>query len=158
MALREAEIKKLVELVENSEIEEIEIRHWWTKIRITRRCTAHMPSAVTHLPSVAPGPHIVAPPKPVSDSTSGEETQIPEDLYEIRSPMVGTFYRSPTPDAEPFVKEGDAVTAGQVLCIIEAMKVMNQIEADVSGHITRVLVENAKPVEYNQALFLVKLA
>jgi len=78
-----------------------------------------------------------------------------DNYYQIRSPMVGTFYRSPSPGAEPYVKEGDIVKKGQVLCIIEAMKVMNEIESDVTGRIVKVLVENGKPVEYNQPLFLV---
>ena len=75
---------------------------------------------------------------------------------EVSSPMVGTFYRAPSPDAEPFVREGDVVTAGQTVCIIEAMKIMNEIETEVSGRVTKVLVENASPVEYNTPLFLIE--
>ena len=101
-------------------------------------------------------PHIVAPPKRITEPVGGDESGETEELYEIRSPMVGTFYRATAPDADPFVEEGDTVDAGEVLCIIEAMKVMNQIESEVSGRITGVLVENGTPVEYNQPLFLVK--
>lgn len=154
MALKEAEIRKLIKLVEESDIDEIEVSRWGTRIRITKR--HHGSSPLTHTTGTGSMPHIVAPPKRVSEPASAEEPQESEELYEIRSPMVGTFYRAPASDAEPFVKEGDFVSPGQVLCIIEAMKVMNQIESDVSGQIAKVLVENASPVEYNQRLFLIK--
>lgn len=80
-----------------------------------------------------------------------------ENIHIIRSPLVGTFYRAPSPGAEPYVKEGDFVKKGQVLCIIEAMKVMNEIESDVDGIVERILVENGKPVEYGQELFWIKI-
>jgi acetyl-CoA carboxylase biotin carboxyl carrier protein len=80
---------------------------------------------------------------------------IPDKLVEVKAPMVGTFYRAPSPDADPYVREGDAFSAGKVLCIIEAMKLMNEIEAEISGKIVKIMVENGRPVEYNQTLFLV---
>jgi acetyl-CoA carboxylase biotin carboxyl carrier protein len=83
---------------------------------------------------------------------------VDQNLHEIRSPIVGTFYRAPAPDAAPFVQVGTSVDAGTVLCIIEAMKLMNEIESDVSGKVVKILVENAQPVEYGQVLFLVEKA
>ena len=77
-------------------------------------------------------------------------------MHEVRSPIVGTFYRAPAPDADPYVQIGDSVSTGGVLCIIEAMKLMNEIESDVSGKMVKILVENGKPVEYNQPLFLIQ--
>ena len=156
MPLKESEIRKLIKLVEESDIDEIEVWRWGTRIRIRKGSAGHGSSAVTHAAGTGSMPHIVAPPKRVSEPASAEEPQELEELYEIRSPMVGTFYRAPTPDTDPFVKEGDFVSPGQVLCIIEAMKVMNQIESDVSGQIAKVLAEDANPVEYNQRLFLIK--
>ena len=79
------------------------------------------------------------------------------NLYEIKSPIVGTFYLAPSPDAEPFVKVGDIVTPSKVLCIVEAMKLMNEIECDVSGKVAKILVANGEPVEYNQPLFLIEI-
>ncbi len=87
-----------------------------------------------------------------------EAEAIAANLHEIRSPIVGTFYRAPAPDADSYVQVGSDVSAGSVLCIVEAMKLMNEIESDVSGKIVKILVENGKPVEYNQPLFLIELA
>lgn len=103
-------------------------------------------------------------PAPQAQSTEAAAPTAQESELEvgsgepIRSPMVGTFYRSPAPDADPFVKEGDIVTIGQTVCIIEAMKIMNEIEAEVGGRVTRVLVDNGNPVEYNTPLFVVEPA
>jgi acetyl-CoA carboxylase biotin carboxyl carrier protein len=85
-----------------------------------------------------------------------EETEVTTNLHEIRSPIVGTFYRAPAPDADSYVQVGDMVAPGTVLCIVEAMKLMNEIESDVSGKIIKILTENGKPVEYNQPLFLIQ--
>jgi acetyl-CoA carboxylase biotin carboxyl carrier protein len=81
-----------------------------------------------------------------------------DNLHEIHSPIVGTFYRAPAPDADPYVQVGDSISSGSVLCIVEAMKLMNEIESDVNGKIVKILVENGKPVEYNQPLFLIQLS
>ena len=158
MAFREAEIRKLIRLLEESDVDEIEVSHWGTKIRVARRRKGQGEPEQADSADSMPMPHIVVPPKRVTEAVPGEVSGETEELFEIRSPMVGTFYRAASPDAEPLVQEGDKVTAGQVLCIIEAMKVMNQIESEVSGEITKVLTENATPVEYNQGLFLVKPA
>ena len=87
-----------------------------------------------------------------------EETESDSSLHVIKSPIVGTFYRAPAPDADAYVQVGDTVSAGSVLCIIEAMKLMNEIESDVEGKIVKILVENGKPVEYNQPLFMIQAA
>ncbi len=143
-------LKKLIELVESSEIEELEIKRWWTTIRITKRVGHTQPRGE----QVKERERVItaeANPQPQAPA----ETEKAENIVEIKSPMVGTFYRAPSPGAKPYVEVGDRVEPGQVVCIIEAMKLMNEIESEVSGVITKVLVENAQPVEYGQPLFLV---
>jgi len=153
-------IKRLVKLVETSDIEELEIQEEGFQVRITRS------KGVTQNPLVAAAPHmpsaspvIVPPPQepPVQDAKveSSAEAES-ENVVEICSPMVGTFYRAPAPDAAQYAEVGDVIQPGKVLCIIEAMKLMNEIEAEVSGKIVKILAENAQPVEYNQPLFLVE--
>ncbi len=103
--------------------------------------------------------HAPAPTGPASKSAeekSAEKTEQAENTHEVRSPIVGTFYRAPAPDADPYVNVGDEISQGSVLCIVEAMKLMNEIESDVSGKVLKVLAENGKPVEYNQPLFLIQ--
>jgi acetyl-CoA carboxylase biotin carboxyl carrier protein len=140
-------IKKLIKIVELSEIEELEVRKWWTKVRISkRRSSGPGPGGGRSLEvDAAPAPQAAEKPEKAAD----------ENLVEIKSPMVGTFYRAPSPGAQPYVQVGERVTPGQVVCIIEAMKLMNEIESEVSGTIEKVMVENEQPVEYGQALFLV---
>jgi acetyl-CoA carboxylase biotin carboxyl carrier protein len=96
--------------------------------------------------------------EPVSKTEEKKAVDEHAGLHEIKSPIVGTFYRAPAPDADSYVQIGDVVSAGSVLCIVEAMKLMNEIESDVSGKIVKILVENGKPVEYNQPLFLLKVS
>ena len=91
---------------------------------------------------------------PTEKAPAAQEVQA--NMHEVRSPIVGTFYRAPAPDADPYVQVGDIVSPGSVLCIVEAMKLMNEIESDISGKIVKILVENGKPVEYNQPLFLIQ--
>ncbi len=149
--MKEKEIKKLIQLVEESKIYELEISRWGQKIRISKHgavATAHA-SLVHPTPIPSPGPETEVPPSPQEEVEEGI-------LHEISSPMVGLFYRAPDPDTEPFVKEGDHVTAGQTVCIVEAMKVMNEIESDAEGTIMRIMVESTQPVEYGQPLFLLK--
>ena len=142
-------IKKLIRIVELSEIEELEVRRWWTKVRISKRRSAAQASAGVGAADAVPA--VTAPP-----ADGKEEPAAEENLVEFKSPMVGTFYRAPGPGAQPYVQVGERVTPGQVVCIIEAMKLMNEIESDVSGTIVKFLVENEQPVEYGQTLFLVK--
>ena len=153
-----AEIKRLIKLVERSQIEELEIQEEGLQIRITKeRCMAASPTVFAAPPvQVAPQPVPENQPvAPARDSASGEKA---DNLIEIKSPMVGTFYRSPSPDANPYINVGDSFESGKILCIIEAMKLMNEIESEISGKIVKILVENAQPVEYNQTLFLIEKA
>jgi len=157
------EIKRLVEIVEESNIGEIEITETrWGKrtIKISKNSSAANSS--THVIQAAPAvPQPAAPaaaPTPAPAAPETESAPSTSSGSEIKSPMVGTFYRAPAPDADPYVEVGTVVKKGQVLCIIEAMKLMNEIESEVDGKITKLLVENAQPVEYNQPLFIVEPA
>jgi acetyl-CoA carboxylase biotin carboxyl carrier protein len=153
-------IKSLVKLVEKSDIDELKLEEKDFKIRITKhgnvKTLAEPAPAVIQAP--LPAPQISSFEHKVQEAPVHEASKAEggEDLLEICSPMVGTFYRSPAPDADPYVKVGDGIEPGKVLCIIEAMKLMNELEAEVSGEIVKILVENAQPVEYNQPLFLIK--
>ena len=150
------EVKKLIKLMERSEITEIEIFEKGQKIRISKNGSK---GTGTHL--AAPVVQTASTPVPVAASVpAGAQTVVevvPANILEIRSPMVGTFYRTPSPDAEPYVRVGDSVEPGKVLCIIEAMKLMNEIEAEVAGKIVEILVENGQPVEFDQVLFRVEV-
>ncbi|MFH1007597.1 MAG: acetyl-CoA carboxylase biotin carboxyl carrier protein [Candidatus Latescibacterota bacterium] len=149
--MKEKEIRKLIRLVEESKIHELEISRWGRKIRITKHgaMTTTYASLAHPAPGTPPEPLAVPPPTPAKEIQA-------EPLHQISSPMVGLFYHAPDPDSEPFVKTGDHVTAGQTVCIVEAMKVMNEIESDAEGTITQILVKSAQPVEYGQPLFLLK--
>jgi acetyl-CoA carboxylase biotin carboxyl carrier protein len=152
------QIKKLIKLLESSDVTDLEVEENGVRIKLAKKVrvtqTVTMPSMVSQAP-------VSAPSVPVS-LNSGEDKKPGEDinagLHEIKSPIVGTFYRAPAPDADSYVQVGDSVSVGSVLCIVEAMKLMNEIESDVSGKIVKILVENGKPVEYNQPLFLVKIS
>ncbi len=148
-------IKKLIRVVEKSEITEFSVQEGELKVKISKNST----SGVQHTISAAP--QVVSQPADVNKEINQTEsktadTEESQNLHEIKSPIVGTFYRAPAPDADPYVQVGDTVSAGTVLCIVEAMKLMNEIECDVSGKIVKILVENATPVEYNQPLFLIE--
>jgi acetyl-CoA carboxylase biotin carboxyl carrier protein len=145
-------IKKLIEMIEDSDIAEIEIHEGEESIRISRYSSVITPTVPTAPPLVSSG---VVAPRPVIEPES--ESEVDRLIgHIVRSPMVGTFYRSPTLGANAFVEVGQRVEAGTTLCIIEAMKILNQIEADKTGVLTKVLVENAQPVEYNQPLFIIE--
>ncbi|SDI67731.1 acetyl-CoA carboxylase biotin carboxyl carrier protein [Alteribacillus bidgolensis] len=165
------EIKELIRALDKSSIGEIEIRGE-NKEKITIKKEGAVRAAAvetiqTPQPQAAPSvpqPEAPAPaaPKEESPAKAPEQAETPEakddSLEEITSPMVGTFYRSPSPDADPYVKEGDKVGEESVVCIVEAMKLMNELEAEISGEIVEILVENGELVEYGQPLFLVKTA
>lgn len=141
-------VKKLIELLEESGIDELEIHEGEESVRISRH---------SQKPFVAAAPQTAvttaAPAAPAAEPATQEAAAAPEpEGHQVRSPMVGTFYQSPSPEAAPFVEVGQKVAAGDVLCIIEAMKMMNQIKADKSGTIGAILVEDGEPVEYNQPL------
>jgi acetyl-CoA carboxylase biotin carboxyl carrier protein len=149
-------IKKLIKVVEKSDITEFSVSEGDLKIKISKN-TGTTQTVIASTPNVA----VAQPQAPATPPVAHEKQEEPaaskdEGLHEIRSPIVGTFYRAPAPDADPYVQVGDSVEPGTVLCIVEAMKLMNEIESDVSGKIVKILVENATPVEYNQPLFLIK--
>ena len=153
-------IKSLIRLVEESKIESLEVSSWGRKVRITQRLQADSngqgngnavlvtPAAAAPQAPAAPVAKVQAEPsEPVADNTS--------NLVEITSPMVGTFYRAPSPEADAYVSLNEKITQGQVVCIVEAMKLMNEIESEISGRVVKILAENAKPVEFGQVLLLI---
>jgi len=142
------EIKALLRLMEGADLEELEVAEGDRRIRVRRR------SGVSSMPTVSGGPRHGGTPLPAATGVAPEAT----GLAPIESPMVGTFYRAPAPGADPYVKEGDLIQKGTVVCIVEAMKLMNEIESEVSGRLVKVVAENGKPVEFGQALFLVEPA
>ena len=143
-------IKKLIDLIEESDIAEIEISEGEESVRISRYTSSAAP--VQYAAPVAAAP--VQAPAAAAPTSAPAEEKISGHV--IKSPMVGTFYRSASPGSAPFVEVGQSVSAGQTLCIIEAMKILNQIESDKSGKIKQILVENAHPVEYGQPLFIIE--
>jgi acetyl-CoA carboxylase biotin carboxyl carrier protein len=142
-------VKKLIELLEESGVAEIEIKEGEESVRISRATQGMVMSAPAVAAPMAAAPAASPAPQPAAE---------PEEPsgHMVRAPMVGTFYRAPSPNAKPFVEEGQSVKTGDTLCIIEAMKLLNQIEADKSGTIKAILVENGQPVEYNQPLFIIE--
>ena len=141
-------IKKLIEIIEESDIAELEIKEGEESIRISRYSAA--PTQIAYAPApvgVATAALGTAPAVAVEEKITG---------HAVKSPMVGTFYRSASPGSKVFVEIGQSVMSGDTLCIIEAMKILNQIEADKSGVITKILVDNAEPVEYGQPLFIIE--
>jgi len=153
-------IKKLVKIVDTSGVTDLEIEENGLKIKIAKKIRNTQVVTQPQIQATASQP-IVQSTTPVTTDTSAKKEEIEAtatNLHEIRSPIVGTFYRAPAPDADSYVQVGAVVSPGTVLCIVEAMKLMNEIEADVSGKIIKILVENGKPVEYNQPLFLIELA
>lgn len=152
MAININQVKKLIELLSESELSEIEVRTGDDVVRVSR---ASMANAVAPTVVQSPAAQSPAAPSGDSDSAGAATPPSPDDPNALKSPMVGTFYSAPDPDAKPFVKEGAKVNKGDVLCIIEAMKMMNRIEADRAGTIKSILVENAQPVEFDQPLFII---
>lgn len=146
-------LKTLIDLVSESGVAELEITEGEDRVRIVNRNGAapvqvHQPVTVAQpMPVPVPAPEVAPAPAP----TAPQQTGTP-----LTSPMVGTFYRAPSPGADPFVKVGDTVKKGQVVCIIEAMKLLNEVEADMDGTVKEVCVENGKPVEFGQSLFIIE--
>ena len=148
--MNEGKVRKLLALFQDSDIEELEVQSsFWhgTRIRLTRSRAPSPVAPTAPMPS-APAPTAPTEPAPTEKTDDG--------LHEVLSPMVGTFYRATSPEADPFVGEGQRVESGQTLCIIEAMKIMNEIPADIQGEVVEILVGDAQPVEYNQALFKIR--
>jgi len=146
--MKKEKLLKLIRLVEESDIDELEIRRWGHAVRIVKNHRAGQSSDVeVHTVGSAPAA------AQTSDASSAEGDAAVGTAHQVTSPMVGTFYRSPAPEAQVFVEIGDSVRPGQTLCILEAMKLMNELEAEVGGVIRKILVENGHPVEYGQVLF-----
>jgi acetyl-CoA carboxylase biotin carboxyl carrier protein len=158
------DIRQIIKIVETSNISEFELEEGGTKVKIVKNSGANIGSVsdVQVFAAPAPQPVVQAPVHvPVVESATAApaakpENALPDNVVEVHSPMVGTFYRAPSPDADPYVEVGQSVSVGQTLCIVEAMKLMNEIEAEIGGKIVKILVENAQPVEYNQPLFLIE--
>lgn len=152
-------VKKLIEILEQSDVAEIEIHEGEESVRISRHGNASTPYIVPQAmatPTQTSATVAAQPSGPASEpAAASEPDEAPEDSL-VRSPMVGTFYRSPSPGSPSFVEEGDRVKVGDTLCIIEAMKILNQIESEKAGTIKQILVENGQPVEYNQILFVIE--
>jgi len=154
-----AEIRKLIQLVKRTGIGELEVSEGGRTVRITANTHHAAPAPV--MPSPAPAPAAAPAPAPAHFAAPAPASSTPvpaasEQRYvKIVSPMVGTFYRAPAPDADSYVELGDSVDVGQTVCIIEAMKLMNEIEAEVRGRVAQISVENGQPVEYGQTLFLI---
>ncbi len=156
-------LRRLVKIFDDSTLENLEIEEEGIKVKFARtKSTNVINYSVPEVATIVPQAQIQTAPtliqsevieKPLIKINTEEHT----DLFEIKSPMVGTFYRSPSPDSASFVDVGQSIRKGQVLCIIEAMKLMNQIESEVNGTIEKVLIDNGKPVEFGQPLFLVKV-
>jgi acetyl-CoA carboxylase biotin carboxyl carrier protein len=161
--MNQKELKELIEFLIEKDIAEFELERGDVKVRIKRSAEATGPAqdtrffAVHAAPAaaldVAGAPIVAAPPVPAAKEIAPPPE---EKLHTVRSPIVGTFYESPSPGSPPFVKPGDQVTLGQVLCIVEAMKLMNEIESDVAGEVVRKLVANGQPIEYGQELFAIR--
>jgi acetyl-CoA carboxylase biotin carboxyl carrier protein len=157
-------VEKLIRALDQSSVDHVEIERGGTRIRVSKTPSvapgAAMPAApapASPLPVSNPAPASPAPaPGAPASSGGGTGTAPDPNLVEITSPMVGTFYRSPAPDADAFVDVGSKISKGDVLCIIEAMKLMNELEAEIEGTIREICVENAEPVEYGQVLFRVQ--
>ncbi|NIP18339.1 MAG: acetyl-CoA carboxylase biotin carboxyl carrier protein [Xanthomonadales bacterium] len=156
-------IKKLIELLEESNLTEIEIVEGEESVRLTRGMPAGAAPVATHIMGPPPAPIAAPAAAPSQQAVPGDQvTVMPEEEESIpdgqlvRAPMVGTFYASSSPEAEPFVSMGHRVAVGDTLCIIEAMKMFNQIESDFAGTVVAILVENGQPVEFDQPLFVIR--
>jgi acetyl-CoA carboxylase biotin carboxyl carrier protein len=161
--MNQKELKELIEFLIEKDIAEFELERGDVKVRIKRASEASGAQAgheVHYVSTAAPASvaHVAAA-VPVAESSAAKRESAPaaeEDLYIVKSPIVGTFYESPSPGSPPFFKIGDTVETGQILCIIEAMKLMNEIESDVSGEIVKRFANNGQPVEYGQPLFAIR--
>ncbi|HDL02906.1 MAG TPA: acetyl-CoA carboxylase biotin carboxyl carrier protein [candidate division Zixibacteria bacterium] len=157
--MNEKMIRKLIKLVEDSRIDQLEVSSWGRKVRITRRINANnghfdQAMAVQAVAAPSPAPAAPIPEAPVSKVDSAA-VDADKKYVEVKSPMVGTFYAAPAPDAQPYVTLNQRIEVGQVVCIVEAMKLMNEIESEVAGRVAKVMVDNAQPVEFGQVLFLI---
>ena len=155
--MNQKELKELIDFLIEKDITEFELERGDVKVRIKRGT----PEAATPAPAeriIVQAPAVLPQaPAPTAAAPVPEPVPVPENLHMVHSPIVGTYYESPSPGSPPFVKPGDMVEAGQIICIVEAMKLMNEIEADASGEIVKVLVANGAPIEYGQELFAIRV-
>jgi len=161
--MNQKEIKELIEFLKEQDIAEFELERGDVKVRIKRAVPGMVPAydLRAHVPAPQPpragGEQPAATTPPAAAAAPVEVPSAPEEkLHTVRSPIVGTFYESPSPGAPPFVKPGDVVEVGQLLCIVEAMKLMNEIESDVAGEIVKKFLNNGQPIEYGQELFTIR--
>ena len=154
------EIREILKLVDRYGVQDFTLQKGDTRIRIRKGGIVEEPVAVrTREVPVQEAPARAASPAPTEATAAADDTlAVGENQFLVTSPIVGTFYRSPSPESPPYVEVGSTVTKGSVMCIVEAMKIMNEIESEVSGKVSSVLVENAQPVEYGQPLFIVDLS
>ena len=157
--MNQKELKELIEFLKEQDIAEFELERGDVKVRIKRALPA-APVETRYLavpPAALPTAELISTPAaqpPVAKEPA--PSAVEEGLHQVRSPIVGTFYESPSPGSPPFVKPGDMVELGQVLCIVEAMKLMNEIESDIAGEIVKKLANNGQPIEYGQELFIIR--
>ena len=161
--MNQKELKELIEFLKEQDIAEFELERGDVKVRIKRAMPAHTAAETRFLAVPAATPPIAelvhsssAPANPAAPAKTPAPPAAEEGLHTVRSPIVGTCYEAPSPGAPPFVKVGDTVEVGQLLCIVEAMKLMNEIESDVAGEIVKKLATNGQPIEYGQELFLIR--
>ena len=149
-------LKTLIDLVSESNVSELEITEAEGKVRIVKAAAVAMPAPVTY--SMAPAPAAAPVAVPAVEVVPAAAPAAPAEPagHTVKSPMVGTFYRSSSPGAKPFVEVGDTIKEGETICIVEAMKILNEIEADRSGTVTQILVQNGQAVEYGQPLFVIE--
>ena len=164
--MNQKEIRELIEFLIEKDIAEFELERGDVKVRIKRGAaeTAALPERIISVhPAAVPAMHVPMVPtvghpgvSPAAPPAAPAQEK-PEDLHMVKSPMVGTYYESPSPGSPPFVKPGDTIEVGQILCIVEAMKLMNEIEADVSGEVVQCFLKNGQPIEYGQDLFAIRV-
>lgn len=143
------ELKEMITLMNENSLVEIEIEREGLRIRIKK--------GISGVPEITQEKYIIQPSAAAPTASPAKEAEVPTiKRVEIKAPMVGTFYRAPAPDAPPFVEVGDEIEPGQVICIVEAMKLMNEIKAEIKGRVAEIVVENASPVEFGQVLFLIE--
>lgn len=155
------EIRQLIKMVETANISEFEIEEEGNKIKISKNITASSHPETQYISTIMPqmqNQPTTMPATVQSETSEPAPAKKGDNIVEVRSPMVGTFYRAASPDSDPYTEIGKSVKVGDTLCIVEAMKLMNEIECEVPGKIVEILVENSQPVEYNQVLFLLEKA
>ena len=164
--MNEKYIRQLIRLVEESDIESLEVSSWGRRVKITQRLTgsangnSEQPAVIQQVAPASPPASPPPQPAPEQPTAAPEAPPVTEDtsrLEPIKSPMVGTFYAAPAPDADQYVTLNQKITVGQVVCIVEAMKLMNEIESEVSGRVAKIAVQNSEPVEFGQTIFLIDL-